>query len=231
MERKGEIVGRCTRCVSQQDSIDRNAAASLTSFVSIEPFSSRPWQTFHVHTRWLHMQRHQAEFTPGKLISKLPPQSRNTLLPEHLPSSLSSNTNTANAALATLTCKPFEGVLAFHSHDAMSTLSKQQSPSFLALLLLTHLTPSTFAQSLVNPTTAAPSATPLSAAFGYEFVGCWNETTGFGSNGGARALGEEGKSVCLSPCAGLSRRRRWMDGGFLRGLDGRQWIRESWLTF
>ena len=77
---------------------------------------------------------------------------------------------------------------------AFASAMSAPSSTFSTLLLLTSLTPA-FAQSLVNPTTAAPSATPLNSAFGYEYVGCWNETTGFKGNDGARALAEEGKSV------------------------------------
>lgn len=87
---------------------------------------------------------------------------------------------------------------ASHPAASLAFAAAMSAPSsFSTLLLLTCLPLITFAQSLVNPTTAAPSATPLNSAFGYEYVGCWNETTGFRNNDGARALGEEGKTVRL----------------------------------
>ena len=43
-------------------------------------------------------------------------------------------------------------------------------------------------QSIIKPTKAAPPARVQGAAHGYTYIGCWNETVGFESNGGARAL-------------------------------------------
>jgi len=67
----------------------------------------------------------------------------------------------------------------------------------LSTLLLAVLVTVVFAQdaSIVNPTTAAPSATALPSAHGYTYVGCWNETVGVASADGARAL-SGGTSVC-----------------------------------
>ena len=49
-------------------------------------------------------------------------------------------------------------------------------------------------QYVFKPTAAASSAIALAGGHGYTYVGCWNETVGFRSNDGARALGG-GKSV------------------------------------
>ncbi|TKA83721.1 hypothetical protein B0A55_00271 [Friedmanniomyces simplex] len=61
---------------------------------------------------------------------------------------------------------------------------------FAVFLFLTLLFTSVLAQdaSIVNPTTAAPSATALATAKGYTYVGCWNETVGVANSNGARAL-------------------------------------------
>ena len=50
-------------------------------------------------------------------------------------------------------------------------------------------------QSVLKASAAAPSATALAGAHGYTYIGCWNETTDFRSNNGARAL-TGGKDVC-----------------------------------
>ncbi|KAK3116471.1 hypothetical protein LTR53_003135 [Teratosphaeriaceae sp. CCFEE 6253] len=62
--------------------------------------------------------------------------------------------------------------------------------SALLFLPLLALALSVLAQdvSIVNPTTAAPSATALAASNGYAYVGCWNETVGVANSAGARAL-------------------------------------------
>lgn len=57
-----------------------------------------------------------------------------------------------------------------------------------ALLTLTASTSAQVQESIVNPTTAASTATPLPSASGYAYVGCFNETTGVPNTGGARAL-------------------------------------------
>ena len=49
-------------------------------------------------------------------------------------------------------------------------------------------------QYIFKPTSAAPSATPLAGAYGYTYIGCYNETVGFRGSYGARAL-EGGKTV------------------------------------
>lgn len=51
--------------------------------------------------------------------------------------------------------------------------------------------------SIVIPTTAAPSATPLPNAEGYTYAGCWNETVEVAKAGGVRALAERGNSVSV----------------------------------
>ena len=86
-------------------------------------------------------------------------------------------------------------------------MSTPSTPTFSTLLLLANLlAPAAFAQSLVNPTTAAPSATPLPGVEGYEYIGCYNETTGFGDNDGARALAEEGIAVGFNVTQGKTGR-------------------------
>ncbi|KAK5119512.1 hypothetical protein LTR85_007612 [Meristemomyces frigidus] len=62
--------------------------------------------------------------------------------------------------------------------------------SLLFFLLTAVLACLTAAQSIVNPTTAAASATALASAYGYTYAGCYNETTGFAGSGGARALAD-----------------------------------------
>ena len=44
--------------------------------------------------------------------------------------------------------------------------------------------------SIINPTTAAPSVTPLPSAHGYTYAGCWNETLNVPNSGGERALSD-----------------------------------------
>ena len=51
--------------------------------------------------------------------------------------------------------------------------------------------------SIVIPTTAASSATPLPSVGGYSYAGCWNETTNVANAGGVRALGESGNVVSI----------------------------------
>ena len=51
------------------------------------------------------------------------------------------------------------------------------------------------AQSIVNPTTAAASATAVPTVFGYVYAGCFNETTGFPGSGGRRALSDMSVSI------------------------------------
>lgn len=82
--------------------------------------------------------------------------------------------------------------------------------------------------TIVNPTTAAASATPLPSAFGYSYVGCWNETVGIANSAGVRALSMGNStasnlmttSMCLEFCssgsggettqfAGLEYGREW----------------------
>ncbi|KAF2211398.1 hypothetical protein CERZMDRAFT_85559 [Cercospora zeae-maydis SCOH1-5] len=46
--------------------------------------------------------------------------------------------------------------------------------------------------SIVYPTTAGTSATPLPSADGYAYAGCWNETIDVAGSGGVRALSEVG---------------------------------------
>lgn len=58
-------------------------------------------------------------------------------------------------------------------------------------------------QSIVNPTTAASTATPLPSASNYAYVGCWNETTQVPNTGGLRAL-SNGNSVSQSTSLGLT---------------------------
>lgn len=64
----------------------------------------------------------------------------------------------------------------------------------LSLLIATVFICFTAAQSIVEPTTAAASATALASAYGYTYAGCYNETTGIAGAGGARALPD--MSVC-----------------------------------
>ncbi|KAK4556142.1 hypothetical protein LTR86_006839 [Recurvomyces mirabilis] len=91
--------------------------------------------------------------------------------------------------------------------------SATSSPSLssIALLLIPFFTNLVRAQqpSIVNPTTAAPSATALPSASGYKYVGCWNETVNVANSDGARALtgGMESAnntmtiSSCLAYCS------------------------------
>jgi len=66
-----------------------------------------------------------------------------------------------------------------------------------SFVLFSTLVAAAFAQdtSIVNPTTAAPSATALAASNGYSYVGCYNETVGIPNTDGARAL-TGGMNVC-----------------------------------
>lgn len=74
-----------------------------------------------------------------------------------------------------------------YAHYPFSTLS----------VLLAYLNLAFAQQSIVYPTTAAASATPLPSLYGYTYAGCYNETTGIPGAGGARALDQmTGKSVC-----------------------------------
>lgn len=63
-----------------------------------------------------------------------------------------------------------------------------------ALLSAAALTTAQVQQSIVNPTTAASTATPLPSASNYAYAGCWNETTQVPNTGGLRAL-SNGNSV------------------------------------
>ena len=71
-------------------------------------------------------------------------------------------------------------------------MSAPSAPIFLFRLLLAILSLTSPASgqdtSIINPTTAAPSATPLPSAKGYTYAGCWNETVGVTGASGARAL-------------------------------------------
>lgn len=58
-------------------------------------------------------------------------------------------------------------------------------------------------QTIVNPTTAAPSATTVANANGYSYVGCWNETVDIPNAGGVRALGQNGNFVSIRTHSGL----------------------------
>ena len=49
--------------------------------------------------------------------------------------------------------------------------------------------------SIVYPTTVASSASALQTAYGYTYAGCYNETVGFASTGGIRALPDMQVSV------------------------------------
>jgi hypothetical protein len=62
------------------------------------------------------------------------------------------------------------------------------STHFLLHILISLLFTTVFAQdtSIVYPTTAAASATPLPSGSGYTYAGCYNETTGILD--GVRAL-------------------------------------------
>ncbi|TKA30489.1 hypothetical protein B0A50_02717 [Salinomyces thailandicus] len=84
--------------------------------------------------------------------------------------------------------------------------------SALSLLLLAALYASlVLAQqdtSIVYPTTAAATATPLPSAHGYTYAGCYNETTRIKNAGGVRALPDMSSanntmtvSSCLDFCA------------------------------
>lgn len=66
-----------------------------------------------------------------------------------------------------------------------------------ALLSAASLVSAQVQQSIVNPTTAASTATPLPSASNYAYVGCWNETTQVANTGGVRAL-SNGNSVSQS---------------------------------
>ncbi len=50
-------------------------------------------------------------------------------------------------------------------------------------------------QLVLQSTSATPSATALASAFGYAYIGCWNETTGPRNDGRAEPLEAEGKKV------------------------------------
>lgn len=58
--------------------------------------------------------------------------------------------------------------------------------------------------SIVNPTTAAASATARPSAHGYAYAGCWNETVGIANSGGERAL-SGGMSVRIDKAIGGTR--------------------------
>lgn len=62
------------------------------------------------------------------------------------------------------------------------------TPLLLFILSLTAVEVAAQATSLAYPTTAAPTATALPSAHGYNYVGCWNETVSLPNSGGARAL-------------------------------------------
>lgn len=72
---------------------------------------------------------------------------------------------------------------------------EQRSWSQLLLTVLLLIRVATAQDSggtaIVNPTTAASTATVLASASGYAYAGCYNETIGFGD--GSRAL--TGKEV------------------------------------
>lgn len=69
------------------------------------------------------------------------------------------------------------------------------SVPFLFSILSAFFFALTFAQdaTIVYPTTAAASATPLPSGSGYTYAGCYNETTGILD--GARAI-SGGQNVC-----------------------------------
>ena len=60
--------------------------------------------------------------------------------------------------------------------------------TFLTLAALLGAIVSGNDQFVYKPTSTTPSPTALPEAHGYAHIGCWNETTGFRANGGARAL-------------------------------------------
>lgn len=76
--------------------------------------------------------------------------------------------------------------MATHSHFLLQALA------VLSILLAAT------AQTIVNPTTAAPSATIVASASGYAYAGCWNETVHVPGTDGARAL-SDGNSVRMLP--------------------------------
>lgn len=87
------------------------------------------------------------------------------------------------------------------SRPAAVTMFCTLSLSVKALLVSVLLANLSQAQSptIVYPTTAASTATPLPSAHGYTYIGCYNETTGIPGAGGARAL-SGGNSVRPLPC-------------------------------
>jgi hypothetical protein len=76
--------------------------------------------------------------------------------------------------------------------------------------------------SIVIPTTAGPTATPVPSANGYEYVGCWNETVDVVNSGGMRALSQVGNFV-RRPSLPPSLSRMMMDSipGFIHGCGKR----------
>ena len=56
------------------------------------------------------------------------------------------------------------------------------------LLLAVSLVLAQGSQTIVYPTTAAPSATAAATSHGYVYAGCWNETIHIEGTGGQRAL-------------------------------------------
>ncbi|KXS99386.1 hypothetical protein AC579_8802 [Pseudocercospora musae] len=85
--------------------------------------------------------------------------------------------------------------------------------------------------SIVNPTTAAASATAIPSARGYAYAGCWNETVYVANSGGVRALNNGNFSAnntmtidsCLDYCstqyAGLEYGRECYCSPYLSALS------------
>lgn len=98
------------------------------------------------------------------------------------------HTPTLNVSLITLLQTSFNARLIASAMSTRSLLSFVITTLSLLLVHFASFSAAAHRQQVLKPTTAAASATALASANGYSYVGCWNETRGFKSNGGARAL-------------------------------------------
>ena len=80
-----------------------------------------------------------------------------------------------------------DSVVVAHNLSVAFAMSAHSMLSFLLAFLLASFVVAQDS-SIVNPTTAAASATALPSASGYTYLGCYNETVNIANAGGARAL-------------------------------------------
>ena len=85
--------------------------------------------------------------------------------------------------------------------SALAAAMSALSPLLFLVIYLTALAAGQD-QAVLQPTSPAPAPTALAGGFGYSYIGCWNETDGYESSRGRRALAG-GRYVCVDLTASM----------------------------